>query len=75
MTDAQDDREQILMNYGSCAAGAACRCLRGTHPAFGNAWGGIACEDWRPLGAVSHAELMQMARERYASSVDLCGND
>ena len=75
MSDAEGDREHILMNYGSCAAGEACLCLRGTHPAFGAAWGGLACENWRPLGAVSHADLMRLARERYASSVQNCGND
>lgn len=75
MTEAQDDREHILMNYGSCAAGEACACVRGKHPAFDGVWGGLACENWRPLGAMSQADLMDMARRRYASSVDLCGND
>jgi hypothetical protein len=75
MSDAEADREHILMNYGSCALGAACMCIRGKHPAFDGVWGGLACESWQPLDAVSHEDLMRMAREQYASRMDLCGND
>lgn len=56
------DEEHYLTNYGHCRK-EECLCLRGTHPLWPNAWGGLACPDWVPLGARSHDELMMMARE------------
>ncbi len=63
-----------LSNYGECRQ-ERCLCQRGEHPAWPGAWGGIACEHWKPLGARSHEELIEMMRERYRQTTVVCGND
>ena len=69
-----EEEIHYLSNYGECRR-EECLCQRGTHPRWPEAWGGIACEDWVPIGARSHIELIEMMRERYRQSTEVCGND
>jgi len=69
-----EEEIHYLSSYGHCRS-EECLCAKGEHPQWPGAWGGIACDQWEPIGARSHEELMDMVKQRYRQSVEMCGND
>ncbi len=54
----QADAAHYLSNYGSCTL-ERCRCAQD------GVWQGIMCPHWKTLGAMSHDDMIAMARKLY----------
>jgi hypothetical protein len=59
-----EEKLHYLGNYGQCKL-AKCLCIDHDTPRYDGAWGGLACPDWQPLGAVSMEQMVEYAKSNY----------
>ena len=63
-----NEQLHYLNCYGRCVL-EDCKCAKE------GLWRGIGCEYWETLGAMSDKDLIEMMRERYRQSKEVCGNE